>query len=490
MPNIHINDIRNNNIEYDRYLIVFLLSQYIPKGTSYYLINHDKLSVLLDRIKSNSKYKKHAVMLKISHISHYYVALYIDGKDAWYNDSTGSPINDSIAKDLKHNKITVRDLKIDLVKFTIRSLNIYYDRHVVLERSTDESSTATGNEREKNKYTNTAVYSVYALKCLANHDDIETTQTAERLRHEHYVTTYTYWLKENRNITGIVKKGFIPKKQHLGKKIHKGIYKSGRYVYRSLSRKKTDNFELNRLLLTSNPGTVNETSFRIILKKGDVFDMNANVIVNNALINCEPISSWKGTSGVLRDRISHNKNDYKTLVYDWKKHWSNKPCKNEGVVRWVKNEQNAIHRFDSFEHPQYFLIHAGNPHPFFSESLHKSWLNPKFIFNTDLYKYYDMTCKLYVDIFNLIQVYNSTSTPTLLIRSVAIPPLGFGIYSRHVNNVTSNCLVAAINRFKDIVTGEFILYIPIHNSNDKHTKLFMKDFIERIHGIGAVDNND
>ena len=101
-----------------------MLSQYIPKGTSYCLINHDKLYVLLNRIKLNSKYKKHAVMLKISHISHYYVALYINGNDAWYNDSTGSPITDSIAKDLKDNKIIVRDLKIDLVIFKIHSLNI------------------------------------------------------------------------------------------------------------------------------------------------------------------------------------------------------------------------------------------------------------------------------------------------------------------------------------------------------------------------------
>jgi hypothetical protein len=202
--------------------------------------------------------------------------------------------------------------------------------------------------------------------------------------------------------------------------------------------------------------------------------------------------SWKGTSGVLRDRISHNKNDYKTLLYDWKKHWSNKPCQNEGKVLWVKNEQNAIHRFDSFQHPQYFLIHAGNPHPFFSESLYKTWFNPNRFLTMDMNRYFQMICDIYNTIFNLIQDYNTRirSTPTLLIRSIAIPPLGFGIHNLNNTNVTSDCLIAAIDRYKDIVTGEFMLYIPIHNSNDKHTKLFMKDFIERLHGIGAVENND
>ena len=477
MPNIHINDIRKNNIEYDRYLIVFLLSQYIPKGTSYYLINHDKLSLLLNRIKSNSKYKKHAVMLKISHISHYYVALYIDGKDAWYNDSTGSPINDSIAKNLKDNKITVRDLKIDLVKFNIRSLNIYYYRHVVLERSTDESSTATGNEREKNKYTNTAVYSVYALKCLANHDDIETTQTAERLRHEHYVTTYTYWLKENRNITGIVKKGFIPKKQHIGNKIHKGIYKSGRYVYRSLSRKKTDNFEEFRMLLT-----YRGKKFNIIFKKGDVYDMNAEVIVNPAYTNCKKVSLWEGTSGMIRDRISQNNTDFKTLLYDWAKYWSNQPCHNEGYVRWVKNEQNQIHRFQSFQHPQYFLINAGTPPDFRSKTLYYTkslQYGSNYFFNN--------VHDCYAGIFNLIFQYNSRKTP--VIQSIAIPPLGLYVYNTLNVNTTACSLFNAFDVHRGTIPS-LSIYIPIHNSKDKETKLFMEDLIQRLSRIGAVPDND
>ena len=179
------------------------------------------------------------------------------------------------------------------------------------ESTTD---TTTNNKSEKNKYTNTAVYSIYALKCLANHDDIETTQTVERLRQAHYDTSYTYWLNENRNITGIVKKGFIPKKQHTRNKNHKGIYKRGRYVYQSLagsSQQIGDNFKTNRLLLSRNG-----TNFVIIFKKGDVYDMEANVIVNPANIKCEPIFSWKGTSGIIRDPISHNNTDFKTLVYD------------------------------------------------------------------------------------------------------------------------------------------------------------------------------
>ena len=206
MPNIHINDIRNEKIEYDKYTIIFLLSQYIPKGISYYLINHDKLSLLLKRIKSNSKYKRHAIVLKISHVSHYYVALYINGNDAWYNDSTGSSINDNIDRDLKNNKITVRDLKMDLLKSTRGSLNILYYRPLVLATSVDRS--------KDNKYTNTAVFSVYVLKCLANDDDIETTHTTQSLRQEHYHTAYNYWLRHNKNVTDIVKKGFIPKKHN------------------------------------------------------------------------------------------------------------------------------------------------------------------------------------------------------------------------------------------------------------------------------------
>ena len=449
MPNIHINDIRNNKIEYDRYLIVFLLSQYIPKGTSYYLINHDKLSVLLDRIKSNSRYKKHAVMLKISHVSNYYVALYINGNDAWYNDPTGSPINDNIERDLKNKNISVRDLKINLVKFRNLNINIVY-RRFVLERSVDSASDT--------KYTNTAVYSVYVLKCLANDDDIENTQTAGRLRQSHYETAYNYWLRHNRNITTIVKKGFIPKEHKKRHKIIKGLHKGYSGVRNFLKQSHNNEFQTYRKILNQNG-----VQLHIIIKQGDIYDMNADVIVNLASVDCIPVLSWVGTSATIRDHIAYNKNDYKILVYDWENNWCQSSSNNKGRVSFVHDKSNNIHRFHSYKHPPYFLIHLG------SISLYNKWIHSKVVRRylgeekMDIPEYL-MFIESYKRIFEMIEQLNAVNTQP--IKSVAIPPLNLGTYAIRGGNI-GNIIYEAIRQHRRHISHELHVYIPIKNIHDK-----------------------
>ena len=265
------------------------------------------------------------------------------------------------------------------------------------------------------------------------------------------------------------------------------MYKGVRRLVRRLSWKTTDNFEEHRMRLTHYGRNIN-----IIFKKGDVYDMNADVIVNPAYTNCAKVSSWKGTSGMIRDRISHNKTDYSTLVYDWAKYWSNKPCQNEGtvgndgIVRWVKNEQNRIHRFGSYQHPHYFLINAGTPHAF----------NNKFLYYTNSYvsvhggeRFHVAIYNCYKGIFELIYNYNLTITP--VIQSVAIPPLGLQVYNTQNVNTTAHNFFEAFSKNLFFMPN-LRIYIPIHNSKDKETKLFMEVLIQKLRGIGAVDvdNND
>ena len=76
-----------------------------------------------------------------------------------------------------------------------------------------------------------------------------------------------------------------------------------------------------------------------------------------------------------------------------------------------------------------------------------------------------------------------------MIQSVAIPPLGLKVYNTQNVNTTAHSFFNAFNHHKDTMQS-LSIYIPIHNSKDKETKLFMEDLIQRLHGIGAVDNNE
>ena len=101
-----------------------------------------------------------------------------------------------------------------------------------------------------------------------------------------------------------------------------------------------------------------------------------------------------------------------------------------------------MHRFDSFQHQQYFLMHAGNPHPFYLKAFYQSRFNPKRVFNMDRNKYCTLTRNMYLKIFDKIDKYNRriATTTAPLIRSVAIPPLGFGVYNTQNTNTASECL--------------------------------------------------
>ena len=112
----------------------------------------------------------------------------------------------------------------------------------------------------------------------------------------------------------------------------------------------------------------------------------------------------------------------------------------------------------------------------------------------DRNKYCTLTRNMYLKIFDKIDKYNRriATTTAPLIRSVAIPPLGFGVYNTQNTNTASECLFNAIDHYRNIVTGEFVLYIPIQNPNDKETKVFMDDLTQRLRGLrrdGALNNN-
>ena len=99
----------------------------------------------------------------------------------------------------------------------------------------------------------------------------------------------------------------------------------------------------------------------------------------------------------------------------------------------------------------------------------------------DRNKYCTLTRNMYLKIFDKIDKYN---------RRIA-PPLGFGVYNTQNTNTASECLFNAIDHYRNIVTGEFVLYIPIQNPNDKQTKVFMDDLTQRLRGLrrdGALNN--
>ena len=334
------------------------------------------------------------------------------------------------------------------------------------ESTTD---TTTNNESEKNKYTNTAVYSIYALKCLANHYDIETTQTVERLRQAHYDTAYTYWLRENRNITGIVKKGFIPKKHHVGHKASKVF----RRMIPSWSRKMTDKFDMYQKIVRNNGIQLN-----ITIKHGNIYDMNADVIVNNASIDCDDVLSWKGSAGYIRDRIAYNKNDLKVLLNNWEQHWNHTMCRNLGRVGLVVNEKNEVHRFHSLLHPPYFLIHAGLPKPM---SRHR--FDNEIVMNNPN-RFFDIKYSCYNTIFDIIYNYNISHTQ--LITSVAIPPLGIGVHNTYNTNTAAHCLCKAINVYKRKMNHNLCVYIVIEKVNDKDIKAFVEDLKTRLDRMTSI----
>ncbi|MCS5712132.1 macro domain-containing protein [Candidatus Berkiella aquae] len=156
-----------------------------------------------------------------------------------------------------------------------------------------------------------------------------------------------------------------------------------------------------------------------------LLEVNANAYVNAASINRLPVPQWGGVAGAIA-RLLNSDNDQQVLNSHWN---SLGQCVTPGSAAFVSNPQGQPHLFQ-FGSNQGLLVHAGSP----------MW-NQSPVQQTQIK---NQLTAAYKEVLQKIHQYNQSSQQK--VNTVAIPPLGIGIYGIPAE-ISAQCAFDALTEF-------------------------------------------
>lgn len=174
-----------------------------------------------------------------------------------------------------------------------------------------------------------------------------------------------------------------------------------------------------------------------------------DVWVNAASINSMEMNGWGGVAGALREKIKKEGN-IKIFSEDWKRYGK---MIQKGTSRFVKdNLGNPVKIIN-----EKYIIHAGSPTNLDGNVL-------------------ELIISAYKSIFENIYIFNNNHSEK--IKSVAIPPLGIGIYGVSADDSVRGLINAILFYSKRM---ELRVVIPLYefNTNNSNTN-FYNIFLARI----------
>ena len=214
--------------------------------------------------------------------------------------------------------------------------------------------------------------------------------------------------------------------------------------------------------------------------EGGLMSINAEAYVSASSIEQLPIQYWGGVAGSVRDYIKKNYTDhYFVLENEWK---YNNEYIGVGTSRMVQINTDG---FPYLFGDNFFIIHAGAPAGAPRTPL-ENWPGQfsrelKIDNNSDLNNIYNTLVNTYHSILIKIHRYNGWIGRHKLIRTVAIPPLGIGIYGIDPK-ISAKALYNAINIYTKKYNNELNIVIPIYKnipgSNDYIYLHYLNDIIK------------
>lgn len=210
---------------------------------------------------------------------------------------------------------------------------------------------------------------------------------------------------------------------------------------------------------TQNPfanSTLVMNSLKIHVKEGSTPKEKVDVWVNAASISPLQVDNWGGVAGALRDQVKADATHYQELVNDWQN-------KNNqiapGTADFVRDASGNPVQFSANQKNAY-IIHAGAP----MNSGDK--VNPPPLSDTAKQTLEDA----YLNILEKIQQFNS-SHPNKPLKSVAIPPLGVGIYNVKAEE-SAICAAHAIEKFNQkYPSAQLEITVPLYNVNNPNNSI-------------------